>query len=222
MFSLIGIGTGTAYLFSLLALLFPQILPPAFLMQGMAPLYFEASAVIVTLVLLGQVLELRARSRTNAALKSLLSLTPNTAWRIAEDGTESEVPLERVALNDKLRVKPGQHIPVDGIVLEGDSYIDEAMITGESMPAHKQTGAQVSAGTLNQTGSFIMQAQRIGRDTLLSQIIQMVNQAGRSRAPIQSLADRVSGYFVPTVIAIAILSFIIWAAFGPQPSMANA
>ena len=222
MFSLIGIGTAAAYLFSLVALLFPQFLPQAFKMAGMAPLYFEAAAVIITLVLLGQVLELRARSRTNMAIKSLLALTPDTAVRISGDGTEKEIALAEVQLNDVLRVKPGAHIPVDGVLIDGRSNIDESMITGESLPTSKQAGDKLSAGTINQQGSFTMRAERIGRDTLLAKIIDMVNQAGRSRAPIQKLADQVSAWFVPGVIAAAVLAFAVWALVGPTPTLANA
>ncbi|MDO9194466.1 MAG: heavy metal translocating P-type ATPase, partial [Undibacterium sp.] len=222
MFSLIGVGTAAAFLFSLVALLFPDLLPQAFKMDGMAPLYFEAAAVIVTLVLLGQVLELRARSQTNTAIKSLLALTPDTAIRIAADGTESEIALDQVQLKDVLRVKPGAHIPVDGVLLDGRSNVDESMITGESLPVTKQAGDKLSAGTINQQGSFSMQAERIGRDTLLAKIIDLVNQAGRSRAPIQKLADQVSAWFVPGVIAVAVLAFIVWALVGPTPTLANA
>ena len=222
MFSLIGVGTAAAYLFSLVALLFPNILPQAFKMAGMAPLYFEAAAVIITLVLLGQVLELRARSRTNTAIKSLLALTPATAIRISSDGKEKELALDEVQLNDVLRVKPGAHIPVDGVLLEGRSNVDESMITGESLPVTKQAGDKLNAGTINQQGSFTMRAERIGRDTLLAKIIDMVNQAGRSRAPIQKLADQVSAWFVPGVIAAAVLAFVVWALVGPTPTLANA
>lgn len=221
MFSLIGVGTATAYLFSLVALLLPDVLPAAFKMEGMAPLYFEAAAVIITLVLLGQVLELRARSQTNAAIKSLLALTPATATLVGKDGSETEVALDQVQRGDILRVKPGGHIPVDGVLADGHSNVDEAMITGEPLPVAKQAGDKVSAGTINQRGSFTMVAERIGRDTLLARIIDMVNQAGRSRAPIQKLADQVSGWFVPGVIAVAILAFIAWAVFGPSPPLAN-
>jgi len=221
MFSLIGVGTAAAYLFSLVALLLPNVLPAAFKMDGMAPLYFEAAAVIITLVLLGQVLELRARSQTNAAIKALLGLTPATAIRIAADGSEAEITLDAVQIGDSLRVKPGAHIPVDGVLLDGHSNVDEAMLTGEPLPVSKQVGDKVSAGTINQQGSFSMQAQRIGKDTLLASIIDLVNQAGRSRAPIQKLADQVSGWFVPGVIAAAALAFLGWAVWGPVPGMAN-
>ena len=222
MFSLIGLGTGAAYLFSVVALLFPDTLPEAFKMDGVAPLYFEPAAVIVALVLLGQVLELRARSRTNSAIKSLLALAPNRAIRIKADGSEEEVHLDEVQVGDTLRVKPGDKIPVDGEVIEGRSNVDESMISGESMPAAKQAGSKVSAGTVNQTGSFLMRAQKVGAETLLAQIVQMVNDASRSRAPIQKLADQVSGWFVPAVIGIAVLAFIVWALFGPSPALANA
>ncbi|PXX43200.1 heavy metal translocating P-type ATPase [Undibacterium pigrum] len=221
MFSLIGVGTAAAYLFSLVALLLPGVLPVAFKMDGMAPLYFEAAAVIICLVLLGQVLELRARSQTNAAIKALLGLTPATAIRIAADGSEAEIALDAVQTGDSLRVKPGAHIPVDGVVLDGHSNVDEAMLTGEALPVSKQAGDKVSAGTINQQGSFSMRAERIGKDTLLASIINLVNQAGRSRAPIQKLADQVSGWFVPGVIAAAVLAFVAWAVWGPAPGMAN-
>ncbi len=221
MFSLIGIGVMAAWLLSAVSLLLPDMLPAAFKMDGMAPLYFEAAAVIVTLVLLGQVLELRARSRTNAAVKDLLALTPATALRIKADGGEEEISLDKVRIGDLLRVKPGANIPVDGVVSEGHSTVDESMITGEPMPAQKQAGSKAVAGTVNQTGSFILRAEKIGGDTLLAQIVQLVNQAGRSRAPIQKLADKVSGWFVPAVIGIAVLAFVAWAAFGPSPALAN-
>ncbi len=221
MFSLIGVGVMAAWLFSLLGLIAPDFLPVAFTMGGMAPLYFEASAVIVTLVLLGQVLELRARSRTNAAVRSLLALTPNTAIQLQSDGSEKEVPLEKIQKEDRLRIKPGTTIPVDGVVIDGHSTVDESMITGESMPTEKNGGSKLVAGTVNQNGSLVMRAEKIGADTLLSKIVNLVNQAGRSRAPIQKLADRVSGWFVPTVMVIAVLSFILWATLGPSPGMAH-
>ncbi|MGH9548433.1 MAG: heavy metal translocating P-type ATPase, partial [Terriglobales bacterium] len=217
MFSLIGLGTGAAFLFSVVALLFPGLLPDAFKMDGMAPLYFEPAAVIVALVLMGQVLELRARSRTNSAIKALLELAPATATRLRADGSDEEVGLEQIKVGDRLRVKPGAKVPVDGEVVEGHSNIDESMITGEPMPAAKQTGSRVSAGTVNQTGSFIMRADKVGSDTLLARIVQMVNEASRSRAPIQKLADQVSAWFVPAVIAIAVLAFAVWAIVGPPP-----
>lgn len=221
MFSLIGVGVMAAWLLSVVSLLLPDVLPAAFMMNGMAPLYFEAAAVIVTLVLVGQVLELRARSRTNAAVKTLLALAPATALRIKADGSEEEISLGKVHIGDLLRVKPGANIPVDGVVTEGHSSVDESMITGEPMPAQKQMGSKAVAGTVNQTGSFVLRAEKIGADTLLSQIVQLVNQAGRSRAPIQKLADKVAGWFVPAVIGVALVAFTVWAVFGPAPSLAN-
>ena len=221
MFSLIGVGVMAAWLMSVVSLLFPEILPAAFKMDGMAPLYFEAAAVIVTLVLVGQVLELRARSRTNAAVKSLLALAPATALRLKADGSEEEISLDKVHIGDLLRVKPGANIPVDGVLTDGHSTVDESMITGEPMPAQKQAGSKAVAGTVNQTGSFVLRAEKIGANTLLSQIVQLVNQAGRSRAPIQKLADKVSGWFVPAVIGVAVLAFVVWAAFGPSPALAH-
>ncbi|NMM36420.1 MAG: heavy metal translocating P-type ATPase [Glaciimonas sp.] len=221
MFSLISLGTAAAYLFSAFALLFPATLPDAFKMDGMVPLYFEAAAVIVTLVLLGQVLELRARSRTNNAIKSLLELAPNTALRIKPDGTEEEIHLDQVQVGDVLRVKPGGKIPVDGEIVDGHSNVDESMITGEPVPVEKHGGDKVTAGTVNQTGAFTLRAEKIGTDTLLARIIQMVNEAGRSRAPIQKLADQVAGWFVPAVIAVAVIAFAVWAIYGPAPALAN-
>jgi heavy metal translocating P-type ATPase len=220
MFSLIGLGTGAAWLFSVIALFWPELLPVAFKMNGVAPLYFEAAAVITTLVLLGQVLELRARSRTNAAVKSLLAISPNAAWRVKPDGSDEEIQLDQVQVGDVLRVKPGEKIPVDGHVTDGHSNIDESMITGEPMPVEKTTDNPVTAGTLNQTGSFLMRADKIGADTLLSQIVRMVSDASRTRAPIQKLADQVSGWFVPAVIGIAVLAFVVWAVVGPAPALA--
>jgi heavy metal translocating P-type ATPase len=221
MFSLIALGTGAAYLFSAFALLFPAALPAAFKTNGMVPLYFEAAAVIVTLVLLGQVLELRARSRTSSAIKALLQLAPNTAFRIRPDGTEEEVHLDQVHVGDLLRVKPGGKVPVDGAVVDGHSWVDESMITGEPVPVEKNSGERVTAGTVNQTGTFTLRAEKIGANTLLARIVQMVNEAGRSRAPIQKLADQVAGWFVPAVIVIALISFAAWAIFGPPPALAN-
>ncbi|MBI1891589.1 MAG: heavy metal translocating P-type ATPase [Burkholderiales bacterium] len=222
MFSLIGLGVTAAYLFSVVALLAPDALPPAFRMNGMVPLYFEAAAVIVTLVLLGQVLELRARARTNSAVKSLLALAPNTALRIKPDGSDEEVHLDSVHAGDLLRVKPGGNVPVDGEVVDGESNIDESMITGEPIPVTKRAGSKVKAGTVNQTGGFVMRAEKVGAETLLAQIVQMVNEAGRSRAPIQKLADQVSGWFVPAVVAVAVIAFVAWASFGPPPALAHA
>jgi Cu2+-exporting ATPase len=222
MFSLIGLGTAAAYVFSLVALLLPDALPEAFKMNGMAPLYFEAAAVIVTLVLLGQVLELRARARTGSAIRALLDLAPRTAWRIGADGREEEVAVEAVQRGDRLRIKPGAAIPVDGEVLEGHSSVDESMVTGEPMPVEKAAGSRATAGTVNRTGSFVLRADKVGSETLLSQIVELVNQAGRSRAPIQQLADQVAGWFVPVVIAAAVVAFAVWAWIGPDPALAHA
>jgi len=222
MFTLIAMGTGVAYLFSLIATVFPGIFPPSFgSMNGSPPVYFEAAAAIVTLVLLGQVLELRARSRTGAAIRALLNLSPKTA-RLLRDGTERDIPLENVKPGDRLRVRPGEKIPVDGVVIEGTSSVDESMITGESMPVAKAPASRVIGATVNATGSFIMQAEHVGSETLLARIVQMVSQAQRSRAPIQRLADRVAAYFVPAVIAVAVLTFLAWSLFGPEPRLAHA
>ncbi len=221
MFTLIGLGTGAAYLFSVVGLLFPDALPDTFKLNGMAPLYFEAAAVIVTLVLLGQVLELRARAQTNSAVKALLALAPNTALRVAPDGSEREVHLDEVRVGDILRVKPGGKVPVDGVVTDGSSNVDESMITGEPVPVQKRAGSPVTAGTVNQRGSFLLRAEKVGAETLLAQIVQLVNAASRSRAPIQKLADKVSGWFVPAVVAAAIVSFAVWAVWGPPPVLAN-
>ncbi|MEC5217567.1 Cu2+-exporting ATPase [Actimicrobium sp. GrIS 1.19] len=221
MFSLIALGSGAAFVFSVVALLLPGQLPDAFKMHGMSPLYFEAAAVIITLVLMGQVLELRARSRTNGAIKALLQLAPETALRIGADGAEQEVALDAVQVGDLLRVKPGGKVPVDGALTQGRSSVDESMITGEPLAVEKQVGDKVTAGTVNQTGSFVLRADRIGADTLLARIVQMVNDAGRSRAPIQKLADKVSGWFVPAVMVAAVAAFSLWALFGPAPSLAN-
>ncbi|HVW69359.1 MAG TPA: copper-translocating P-type ATPase [Steroidobacteraceae bacterium] len=221
MFSLISLGTVAAWSFSAVALLWPRLLPAAFKMHGEAPLYFEAAAVITTLALLGQVLELRARSRTNAAIKSLLALAPETALRIGPDGVEEEVRLDQVRIGDVLRVKPGGKVPVDGTVTQGHSNIDESMLTGEPLPAQKAAGSRVTAGTVNQTGSFSMRAEKIGADTLLAQIVHLVSKASRTRAPIQKLADQVSAGFVPAVIAIAVAAFIAWAVLGPPPALAH-
>ncbi|MEB0140285.1 MULTISPECIES: heavy metal translocating P-type ATPase [unclassified Undibacterium] len=221
MFSLIGIGTGAAYLLSLVALLFPAALPDTFKIDGMVPLYFEAAAVIICLVLLGQVLELRARAQTGLAIRSLLALTPSRAIRVNADGSDSDIALDQVQLGDTLRVRPGAQIAVDGSVISGASYVDEAMISGEAMPVAKRSGATVRAGTLNQQGSFTMSAEKIGRDTLLSHIISLVNQAARSRAPIQKLADQVSAWFVPAVLFAALAALLLWYWLGPAPALAN-
>jgi Cu+-exporting ATPase len=223
MFTLIGLGVGVAYIYSLVATVLPQIFPHSFRdHMGNVPVYFEAAAVITTLVLLGQVLELKARSSTSAAIRALLGLAPKTARRIGPDGTEQDVPLDQVMKGDRLRVRPGEKIPVDGIVLEGVSSVDESMVTGEPIPVKKQKGDRVIGATINGTGSLVMQAERVGSETLLSQIVQMVADAQRSRAPIQKLADLVSAYFVPAVILIAIITFVVWATIGPEPRMAYA
>ncbi len=222
MFTLIAMGTGVAYLYSLAATVSPQIFPASFREMGGRPaLYFEAAAAITTLVLLGQVLELRARSRTGAAIRALLDLSPKMA-RILRDGAEEDVPLEQIVPGDRLRVRPGEKIPVDGAVLEGTGGVDESMITGESIPVSKGPGSRVIGATVNGTGSLVMQAERVGSETLLAQIVRMVSQAQRSRAPIQRVADRVAGWFVPAVIAIAILTFATWSLFGPEPRLAHA
>ncbi len=221
MFTLIAMGTGVAYVYSVVATVAPQVFPPAFRgHDGAVAVYFEAAAVITVLVLLGQVLELRAREATSGAIKALLDLAPKTARLVAEDGTDHEVPLDGLDVGDRLRVRPGEKVPVDGVILEGRSSVDESLVTGESMPVTKETGAKVIAGTLNQSGSFVMQAEKVGRDTVLSQIVQMVAQAQRSRAPIQRLADQVAGWFVPAVIVAALVAFVVWAMVGPEPRLA--
>jgi Cu+-exporting ATPase len=217
MFTLIAMGTGVSWLYSVVATLAPEIFPAAFRMDGAVAVYFEAAAVITVLVLLGQVLELRAREHTSGAIRGLLGLTPKTAHRLMEDGSEEEAPIDAIAVGDSLRVRPGEKVPVDGELLEGRSSLDESMVTGESMPVTKEQGSKLIAGTINQTGSFVMRAEKVGSDTLLSQIVQMVAAAQRSRAPIQRLADQVAGWFVPLVIAIAAVAFAAWAAFGPEP-----
>jgi len=221
MFTLIAIGIGTAYLYSAVVMLAPQIFPPSFVGHGKIGIYFESAAVITVLVLLGQVLELRARHRTGSAIRALLDLAPKIAHRVIDD-REEEVPLERVQRGYKLRVRPGEKIPVDGRVVDGRTAVDESMITGESMPVEKATGDRVIGGTVNQTGSILIEAQQVGRDTVLSQIIEMVAQAQRSRAPIQGLADKVASWFVPAVIIIAILTFLVWLWLGPEPKFAYA
>ncbi|MFQ5703443.1 MAG: heavy metal translocating P-type ATPase [Gemmatimonadales bacterium] len=223
MFTLIGLGVGVAYVYSVVAHLLPGIFPASFRgAGGEVAVYFEAAAVIVTLVLLGQVLELRARSQTSTAIKALLGLAPKTARKLRDDGTEEDVPLDTVQAGDRLRVRPGEKIPVDGVVLEGTSAVDESMITGEPIPVEKAPGDRIIGATINGTGSIIMEAQRVGADTLLAQIVRMVADAQRSRAPIQKLADVVASYFVPTVVFIAVITFAIWAIFGPEPAMAYA
>src|SRR4051812_29848889 len=221
MFTLIAMGTGVAYVYSLIGTIAPQIFPATFRgHEGAIAVYFEAAAVITVLVLLGQVLELRARDATSGAIKALLQLAPKTARRVDADGGEHEVEIDALHAGDRLRVRPGEKVPVDGVILEGRSSLDESLVTGESMPVTKETGAKVIAGTLNQSGSFIMRADKVGRETLLSQIVQMVADAQRSRAPIQRLADQVAGWFVPTVIIVAIAAFAAWAWFGPEPRLA--
>ena len=221
MFTLIAMGTGVAWLYSVIAVLLPDIFPPAFRgPDGTVAVYFEAAAVITVLVLLGQVLELRARDQTSGAIRALLDLAPKTARRIRADGQEEEVGLDVIAVGDRLRVRPGEKVPVDGVVIEGRSALDESLVTGESMPVTKTVGDKVIAGTLNATGSFVMRAEKVGRDTMLARIVQMVAAAQRSRAPIQRLADQVAGWFVPTVILFAIAAFVAWAMFGPEPRYA--
>jgi Cu+-exporting ATPase len=222
MFTLIAVGTGTAYLYSLAATLAPGLIPTSFRMHGEVPVYFEAAAVITALVLLGQVLELAARGRTGQAIRTLLDLAPKTARRLESDGSERDVPLERVIVGDLLRVRPGETVPVDGVVLEGSGAVDESMVTGESIPVEKTAGSRVTGGTVNGAGGFIMRADRVGADTLLARIVQLVGEAQRSRAPIQRLADRVAAWFVPAVIATALLTAVIWALLGPEPRLAHA
>ena len=223
MFTLIGLGTGAAYGYSVAATLLPGLFPESFHSHGEEiPVYFEPAAVIVTLVLLGQVLELRARSKTSSALKTLLNLAPKTARIIREDGQEQDVPLEQVHIGDRLRVRPGEKVPVDGVVLEGTSFLDESMMTGEPIPVEKTAGSHVAGATINGTGGFVMRAEKVGSETLLAQIVRMVSEAQRTRAPIQRLADVVAGYFVPLVILVAVVTFVLWALYGPEPRMAYA
>jgi Cu+-exporting ATPase len=223
MFTLIAIGIGTAYVYSIFAALFPGLFPNSFRgPEGEVAVYFDAAAVITTLVLLGQVLELRARSRTSSAIKALLGLAPKTARLLRDDGSEEDIPLERVKPGDRLRVRPGEKIPVDGLVLDGTTSVDESMITGEPIPVEKMKDSRVTGGTVNGTGSFTMRAEHVGSDTLLAQIVRMVSEAQRSRAPIQKLADIVASYFVPAVVLVAIVTFVIWALVGPAPRLAHA
>jgi Cu+-exporting ATPase len=222
MFTLIALGVGAAYVYSVIATMAPDVFPDSFRIMGEVAVYFEPAAVIVVLVLLGQVLELRARSRTSSAIRNLLGLAPKTARRIEADGSDRDVPLSEVQVGDRLRVRPGERVPVDGVVLEGRTAIDESMVTGEPIPVEKGPEAQVTGGTVNGTGTFVMTAQRVGADTLLAQIVRMVSEAQRSRAPIQRLADTVSGYFVPAVIVVAIATFAIWSQYGPEPRLAHA
>jgi P-type Cu+ transporter len=223
MFTLIAIGTGAAYVYSVIATMMPEILPAAFRRpDGTVAVYFEAAAVITVLVLLGQVLELRARSQTSSAIRSLLRLAPDRVRRMRADGSEEEIPLDQVQVGDRLRVRPGERVPVDGMVVDGNTSVDESMITGESIPVAKEIGSAVTGGTMNGTGSVLMQAQRVGRDTLLARIVQMVSDAQRSRAPIQRVADVAAGYFVPLVVFVAVLTAIAWAVWGPEPKLAYA
>ncbi|MGP0090300.1 MAG: heavy metal translocating P-type ATPase [Xanthobacteraceae bacterium] len=220
MFTLIAMGTGVAWLYSVVATLAPEIFPAAFRgMDGAVAVYFEAAAVITVLVLVGQVLELRAREKTSRAIRALLDLTPKKALRVTADGVDEEVPIEAIAPGDRLRVRPGEKVPVDGEVIEGRSALDESLVTGESMPVTKEPGAKIFGGTLNSTGSVVMRAEKVGRDTMLARIVQMVAAAQRSRAPIQRLADQVAGWFVPLVIAAALVAFIAWSVFGPEPRL---
>lgn len=221
MFTLIALGVSAAYLFSIVAFFFPQIFPPTMQVKGLVPLYFEAAAVITVLVLLGQMLEAKARSRTGGAIKALLGQAPKTA-RIVRDGAEREISIADVQKGDILRVRPGEKIPVDGIVLEGQSSVDEAMLTGEPIPVQKNAGDEVTGATINQTGSFLMRAERVGSETMLSQIVSLVAEAQRSRAPIQRLADKVAGYFVPAVLVIAVIAAALWWMVGPEPRLTNA
>ncbi len=223
MFTLISLGTGVAYLYSIIAVVFPDVFPASFRdIDGKVDIYFEAAAVIITLVLLGQVLELKARNSTGAAIRSLLGMAPKIARRLRDDGEEEEISLDQVQIGDRLRVRPGEKIPVDGVVVDGVSSVDESMVSGEPMPVEKSSGGQLIGATINGTGALIMKAEKVGSETLLAQIVKMVSEAQRSRAPIQKLADTVAGYFVPVVVAIAVLTFIVWSLFGPEPRMAFA
>jgi Cu+-exporting ATPase len=222
MFTLIALGVGAAFLFSVVAAIAPRIFPDSFRVHGQVGVYFEPAAVIVVLVLLGQVLELRARSRTSGAIRNLLGLAPKTARKVGAGGVEHDVPLEHVQVGDRLRVRPGERVPVDGVVIDGATAVDESMVTGEPIPVEKTSGSAVTGGTVNGTGTFVFEAQRVGRDTLLAQIVRMVSDAQRSRAPIQRLADTVSAWFVPAVIVTSIATFIVWATVGPDPRLAHA
>ena len=223
MFTLISLGVGVAWTYSMIATLFPQQFPTSVQNEfGVIPVYFEAAAVITALVLLGQVLELRARDQTNAAIKMLLGLAPKTARLISEDGNEEDIPLEHVKAGDKLRIRPGEKIPVDGVVIDGSSSVDESMVTGEPIPVSKHVEDKLIGATVNATGSLVMEAQRVGSDTLLAQIVHMVAEAQRSRAPIQKIVDIVASYFVPTVVIAAIMTLVVWGLLGPEPRLANA
>ena len=217
MFSLIALGVGAAYLYSLAATFGPTLFPESLRQEGVVAVYYEAAAVITVLVLLGQVLELRAREQTGSAIRALLNLAPKTARRVRDDGNDEEVPLEQVHVGDRLRVRPGDSVPVDGMVIEGRSAVDESMVTGKSMPVEKEQGAQLIGGTINGTGGLVMRAEKVGSDTMLARIVHMVAEAQRSRAPIQRLADIVSAWFVPTVILVAVVAFIAWMIWGPPP-----
>ncbi len=223
MFTLIALGVSVAYGYSVIAVLFPDLFPETFREEGgIVPVYFEAAAVITTLVLLGQVLELKARVQTSSAIRALLELTPPTAFRLRADGSEEKVALDDLKVGDRLRVKPGEKVPVDGVIVEGTTHVDESMITGESMPVEKSKGSKVIGGTVNGSGGFVMEAARVGGDTMLARIVHLVSEAQRSRAPIQRLVDSVAAYFVPSVIVIAIITFIVWANLGPEPALAFA
>ncbi|MEO9132982.1 MAG: copper-translocating P-type ATPase, partial [Sphingomonas sp.] len=222
MFTLVSIGVGAAFLYSLVATVAPGLFPPSFRMHGVVPVYYEAAGVVVTLVLLGQLLELRARAATGRAIRALMNLTPKTAHRLSADGSEQEVPLAEVMTGDRLRVRPGEAIPVDGMVIEGRSPVDEAMLTGEPAPVIKAPGDSVTGGTVNATGSLVIEARAVGADTVLARIVRMVADAQRSRAPIQAVADRISGWFVPLVVGIAIITFIVWNIVGPEPRFGHA
>src|SRR5579863_1468705 len=223
MFTLIGLGTGAAFLDSVIATIFPHWFPASFReMDGSVPVYFEAAAVITTLVLLGQVLELRARAKTSSAIRALLDLAPLKAHRLDAGSGEADVALDEVQRGDRLRVRPGERVPVDGVLLEGASAVDESMVTGEPMPVEKSAGDQVTGGTLNTSGSFVVRAERVGSETTLAQIVKLVSEAQRSRAPMQRLADRVAAIFVPAVVAAAAVTFVVWAFVGPQPRLAHA
>ncbi len=222
MFTLVSIGVGAAFAYSVVATVAPWLFPPSFRMHGMVPVYYEAAGVVVTLVLLGQVLELRARAATGRAIRALLNLAPKTARRVGADGTESEIDLADVAQGDRLRIRPGEAVPVDGVVVDGQSSVDESMLTGEPIPVLKEIGASVTGGTVNGTGSLIMEAHAVGSNTVLARIVKMVAEAQRSRAPIQAVADRVSGWFVPLVVAIAVVTFAVWNIVGPEPRFGHA
>jgi P-type Cu+ transporter len=222
MFTLISIGVGAAFLYSLVATLAPGLFPDTFKMHGMVPVYYEAAGVVVALVLLGQVLELRARAATGKAIRTLLNLAPKTARRIAADGTETELPLFEIIFGDHLRIRPGEAVPVDGVVIEGKSSVDESMLTGEPLPVTKEATSALTGGTVNGTGSLVMEAQAVGSDTMLARIVNMVTEAQRSRAPIQAVADRISSWFVPLVILIAVVTFIVWSFVGPEPRIGHA